>query len=173
METVLNKLPQELQRSLQRWYLVSCSAFIFTLLALAAVHIVTTISLNHAAATVPTQLPQLPQETAFTAERDVVQQRLDELELLIQKKQVVLPLLVTCINALPDEVRLTQLAITAQKTFTCSGETTHTHALTEFVNGLDAQGLSCTNVTINPTPVTQEDEAYEAVPITFHLEAQY
>lgn len=162
-----HKLPAELQKSLQRWYLISSIAFIVILMGMAGAHIITSMHL-HKIGQCASEQCVMPQQVAATSgvEHAVIQKRIDELDALLQKKQIFLPLLVACIEALPlDEIRLQQFIITTQKTFTCSGETHDAHLVTEFVHALHALGLACTTVTLKTDPTKE-------LPIDFYIEAK-
>jgi len=162
-----HKLPAELQKSLQRWYLISSIAFITTLMGMAGAHIITSMHLKKIGQCASEQCV-MPHQVATTSgiEHAVIQKRIDELDELLQKKQVFLSLLVACIEALPPvDIQLKQFTITAQKTFVCSGETKDAHLVTEFINALHALGLACTTATL-------KTDATKKFPIDFYIEAK-
>lgn len=162
------KLPAELQKSLQRWYLISGIALIVTLMGMAGAHILTSMSLHKMGQLASEQCVIAPQAgtTNSEVEHAVIQKRIDELDALFQKKQIFLPLLVACIEALPPvDFQLKQFTLTTQKTFVCSGETNDAPLVTEFINALHALGLACTTATLKTDPTKE-------YPIEFHIEAK-
>lgn len=161
-----HKLPAKLQKSLQRWYFISGIALSITLFGMATAHLFTSLQLKKIASTIPQSAVTAlvpPQEL----EPDITQNRLHELETMLQTKQVFLPLFVACVEALPeDKIRLYQCTVTSKKTFSCAGKAADTPLVTEYVSALHAIGLACTDVSIT----TEKDPE---LPIAFRIEAKH
>lgn len=155
-----NNLPTHVHTKLSRWYIISGSALIITLIACSAVHLITTrrvYTLRHAIqAHVSTFKPTTQNATKNTLHEQIEPYRTAHVHLY--------ELLQTVLNEVSSRIQFTQLLFEPYVAITCRGVSKDTTAITDLLQLLKKLHYA----TI--TQLTTEPSAHRAeIPFTLRV----